>query len=190
MDTCTTNTITVNSSGLYYSTTDSSSITVPSTTITTNTTDTNCWKIDPSFLSHSYINVPDCSGFGTWGFNKSTIETAKSAVKDYLKNKSEKDKEDKMKENKEKDKSKKSENKPYYTPSFYIVKRIIKNGPAMVVFWKDGTKTVVKRRKGDKDNVYYAFCAALAKKVYGNNSKVNHIVKDIVDETKKSEKSK
>lgn len=68
------------------------------------------------------------------------------------------------------------------------VRRIIKNGPATIVFWEDNTKTVVVRKKGEKDNMYYAFCAALAKRIYGNNSQVNKIVKSIVDETKKTSK--
>ena len=58
----------------------------------------------------------------------------------------------------------------------FIPEKIIYNGPATIVFWLDGTKTVVKRSKKDKDNKYNAFCAALAKKIYGSNSKVNSIV--------------
>ena len=69
-----------------------------------------------------------------------------------------------------------------------IPKRIVKNGPALVVFWEDGTKTVVKRKKGEQDNVYHAFTAALAKKLYGSNSAINRIVDGIIDETKKSDK--
>lgn len=59
----------------------------------------------------------------------------------------------------------------------YIPKQIIYNGPATIVFWEDGTKTIVKRSKKEKDNKYNAFCAALAKKIYGNNSAVNRVVK-------------
>lgn len=58
----------------------------------------------------------------------------------------------------------------------FIPKKIIYNGPATIVFWDDGTKTVVKRSEKDIDNKYNAFCAALAKKIYGNNSKINSIV--------------
>lgn len=54
--------------------------------------------------------------------------------------------------------------------------RIIYNSPATIVFWSDGTKTVVKKRKGEKFNEYNAFCAALAKKVFESNSAVNRIV--------------
>ena len=74
------------------------------------------------------------------------------------------------------------------TPKMYPslkVDHIIYNDPATIVFWKDGTKTVVKRAKGEKFNKYYAFCAALAKKAFGNNSQVNKIVASGVDQTAK-----
>lgn len=68
-------------------------------------------------------------------------------------------------------------------------RRIVKNGPATIVFWWDGTKTVVKRKKGDKDDIYSAFCAALAIKLYESNSHVKKMIEVMtVDETKKSEK--
>lgn len=60
--------------------------------------------------------------------------------------------------------------------------RIIYNDPATIVFWNDGTKTVVKKAKGERFNKYTAFCAALAKKIYGNNSRVNKIVKSGYDQ--------
>lgn len=60
---------------------------------------------------------------------------------------------------------------------FYCPVKIIYNGPATIVFWEDGTKTIVKRAKGERNNRYNAFCAALAKKLYGNNSTVNRFVK-------------
>lgn len=69
----------------------------------------------------------------------------------------------------------------------YRVKRIIYNNPATIVFWMDGTKTVVKKAKGEKFNKYTAFCAALAKKMYGNNSRVNAIVASGFDQTAKKE---
>lgn len=70
----------------------------------------------------------------------------------------------------------------------YKVKRIIYNNPATIVFWEDGTKTVVKKAKGEKFNKYNAFCAALAKKLYGNNSRVNAIVASGFDQTEKKSK--
>lgn len=60
--------------------------------------------------------------------------------------------------------------------------RIIYNGPATIVFWDDGTKTVVKRAKKDKDNKYNAFCAALAIKLYGSNSAVCRYVNSGITE--------
>lgn len=60
----------------------------------------------------------------------------------------------------------------------YTPKKIIYNGPATIVFWTDGTKTIVKRSKKDKDNKYNAFCAALAKKIFGSNNKIINIVKN------------
>ena len=58
----------------------------------------------------------------------------------------------------------------------YEPKRIIKSGPCTIVFWNDGTKTVVKRSEDDAEDDYSAFTAALAKKVYGSTSAVKRIV--------------
>lgn len=60
----------------------------------------------------------------------------------------------------------------------YEPRKIIYNGVATIVFWDDGTKTVVKRAKGTKDDRYNAFCAALAKKMYGTNSTLKKCIKD------------
>ena len=77
--------------------------------------------------------------------------------------------------------AKKIMTEPYYNTFHaykrYIPKRIIYNDPATVVFWKDGTKTVVKRAPNEVSNHYTAFCAALAKKIFETNSHVNRIVK-------------
>lgn len=75
--------------------------------------------------------------------------------------------------------------KPDWHP---IPDKVIKNGPALVVFWCDGTKTIVKRKKGEKDDLYHAFCAALAKKIYGSNSQIHKMVELIYDETDKKSK--
>lgn len=56
------------------------------------------------------------------------------------------------------------------------VNRIIFNDPATIVFWNDGTKTVVKCQKGQTFNPYFGLCAAMAKKLYGSNSMLNRIV--------------
>ena len=58
----------------------------------------------------------------------------------------------------------------------FTPKRIIKNEKATVVFWNDGSKTIVKRSANDPDDDYAAFTAAFAIKMFGSNSKVHRIV--------------
>jgi hypothetical protein len=58
------------------------------------------------------------------------------------------------------------------TPS---VKRIVYHDPATIVFWQDGTKTVVKCMDGEPFEKYAGFCAALAKKVFGSTSKAKKV---------------
>jgi len=62
------------------------------------------------------------------------------------------------------------------------VNRIIFNPPATIVFWKDGSKTVVKCHGDQTFNPYYGFCAALAKHIYKSNSAVNRMVDKYVSE--------
>ena len=59
----------------------------------------------------------------------------------------------------------------------YKAKRILKSGNHMIVFWADGTKTVVKRAENEADDDYAAFTAALGIKLYGSNSALKRIVK-------------
>ena len=87
---------------------------------------------------------------------------------------------------KEPEKKNETAKAPHYVPYAYKVKRIIYNDPATIVFWNDGTKTVVKRGPSETFNKYTAFCAALAKKMYGNNSRVNKIVNEGEDQTSKN----
>ena len=67
-------------------------------------------------------------------------------------------------------------------------KRILQNGPVTVVFWGDGTKTLVRRSENSADDPYSAFCAALAKKIYGNNSRVKKILEKKTVKAKAKEK--
>lgn len=68
---------------------------------------------------------------------------------------------------------------PDFTP-----KRILRCGIATIVFWADGTKTVVKRAPDEPDNAYAAFTAALAIKIFGSNSKVKKIIRQKTEEQK------
>ena len=48
------------------------------------------------------------------------------------------------------------------------IKDVKFSGPATIVFWTDGTKTVVKCRKGDKFDPEKGIAMACAKKLLGN----------------------
>lgn len=48
------------------------------------------------------------------------------------------------------------------------IKDVVFSGPATIVFWTDGTKTVVKCRKGDKFDPEKGIAMACAKKLLGN----------------------
>lgn len=78
---------------------------------------------------------------------------------------------------------------PHYIGSFLWgakravpeIERVIFHDPATIVYWKDGTKTVVKanNEKFDKEK---GLLAAIAKKVYGNKGNFNNIIKKYVEE--------
>lgn len=61
------------------------------------------------------------------------------------------------------------------------IDRVIFHDPATIVYWEDGTKTVVKcqREKFDKEK---GLLAAIAKKVYGNKGSFNNIIKRFTTE--------
>ena len=78
------------------------------------------------------------------------------------------------------------------TKSFYSlnVSKIIFNPPATIVFWEDGTKTVVKCSAEDEFSEYCGFLAALGKKVYENNNQIKKLFDKKAEwyENKKGEK--
>lgn len=57
------------------------------------------------------------------------------------------------------------------------VDKIIYNGPCTIVFWSDGTKTVVKCGYEEEFSEYTGFIAAVSKKVFGSTSAVKKIIK-------------
>lgn len=75
-----------------------------------------------------------------------------------------------------------------YGTKFPIVKRILISGMCTIVFWLDGTKTIVRCQDGTKPNVYNAFTAALAKKIYGSNSQIKKIIERSTQVQKKGVK--
>ena len=60
----------------------------------------------------------------------------------------------------------------------FMVDKIYLNGSHTCVVWKDGTKTVVNCADGDYYDEYAAFTAALAKKIYGNNTALKRMLEE------------
>ena len=70
-------------------------------------------------------------------------------------------------------------------PNFLDVNRILKSGDRTIVFWEDGEKTIVKKMEGEEDSSYDAFAAALAKRIYGNNSQIRKMIQSKLEYQKK-----
>lgn len=60
-------------------------------------------------------------------------------------------------------------------PSF--PKRIIFSGPKTIVFWHDGTKTIVSCAEDEEYDPYNAFCSAVVKKMFGTTSAAKKFIK-------------
>lgn len=56
----------------------------------------------------------------------------------------------------------------YYTNPPYKIKNVIFNDPATIVYWADGTKTVVKVQNGEKFDPEKGLAMAISKKALGN----------------------
>lgn len=54
---------------------------------------------------------------------------------------------------------------------------VIYNKPATIVFWSDGTKTVVKCGKHDKYTAETGLVMAIVKKLYGNTGRYYDIIR-------------
>ena len=54
---------------------------------------------------------------------------------------------------------------------------VIFNEPATIVFWKDGTKTVVKCGKGDSYDKEKGLAMCIVKKINGNKGNFNNLFK-------------
>lgn len=59
-----------------------------------------------------------------------------------------------------------------------IIVKVIANEKAVIVFWLDGTKTVVKKMDTDPNDIYSAVAQALAKKIYGSTTQFHKMVDD------------
>lgn len=60
------------------------------------------------------------------------------------------------------------------------ISRIVFNGPATIVWFTDGTKTIVKKTEGDTDDREKAILLALTKKLLGNSTAdLRRFLKDV-----------
>ena len=76
-----------------------------------------------------------------------------------------------------------NESKKYQTKSNpFGIKRVIFNGPATIVFWNDGTKTVVKCAEEEIYNKRTAIIWAIMKKAYGNSSRANKAFDKLIED--------
>lgn len=77
--------------------------------------------------------------------------------------------------------------KPFFSlgvVSLPHIDHVVFNGPATIVFWKDGTKTVVKHdgkgRKDKRQAILYAFI----RKIYGEGKSYHNILNEIEEAIK------
>lgn len=64
----------------------------------------------------------------------------------------------------------------------YRIKKVIFNEPATIVFWEDGTKTVVKCGPNDIFDPEKGIAMCFVKKIYGNKGRYNNAFKPWVDD--------
>lgn len=64
----------------------------------------------------------------------------------------------------------------------YAIKRVIFNDPATIVYWADGSKTVVKCQEGDIYSKETGLALCIAKKALGNKGNFNEVFKKYIPE--------
>lgn len=60
------------------------------------------------------------------------------------------------------------------------IKRVVFNNPATIVFWKDGTKTVVKCSDGDTYSKESGLAMCFMKKMHGNDNGYHKVFKEFI----------
>lgn len=65
-------------------------------------------------------------------------------------------------------------------PKTPIPKEVKFSGPATIILWEDGTKTVVKCQEDDVFNEYTGVLTCFAKKMFGNKANFNNIINKTV----------
>lgn len=67
----------------------------------------------------------------------------------------------------------------------FTPEKIIHSGPKTIVFFKNGEKVIVSCGENETYDEYTAFCAALAKKIFGNTSRAKKTMQSVTVEKKK-----
>lgn len=70
------------------------------------------------------------------------------------------------------------------SPIYIKIKNVIFNDPATIVFWSDGTKTVVKCQPGDKFDPEKGLAMAITKKTMGNTGSYYNVFEKWIKEEK------
>lgn len=63
------------------------------------------------------------------------------------------------------------------------IKNVIFHDPATIVYWTDGSKTVVKCQSGDIFDPEKGLAMAIAKRVYGDNGRYYELFKEWLPES-------
>ena len=62
------------------------------------------------------------------------------------------------------------------------IEKVIFNDPATIVYWKDGTKTVVKCQEGDTYDKEKGLAMCVTKKFFGNKGNFNKVFNKFIGE--------
>lgn len=57
------------------------------------------------------------------------------------------------------------------------IEKVIFNPPATIIFWKDGSKTIVKAQPGEEFDPEKGFAIAVVKKAFGNKGKYYNTIR-------------
>lgn len=71
----------------------------------------------------------------------------------------------------------------YYQVRIPGIKKVIFNGPATIVFWGDGNKTVVKAQEGERIDHEKGLALAIAKYALGNKGNYYNTIKKLLEES-------
>ncbi|MBP5597131.1 MAG: hypothetical protein J6Y02_17245 [Pseudobutyrivibrio sp.] len=113
------------------------------------------WPEDTCGKSGDYALAQDCS----CTINPYSLDIGEEALKRYIEQ-----------EEKEEVKS-------------IAIERVVFSGPATIVFWDDGTKTVVKCTDGDDYSYEVGIAMATLKKIFGESyGTYRHAVRDAIDD--------